>query len=145
MEPQFQHVIPDSQKSAETERKFDQLVDETRTSVLATTPAARVPEEAMREVAEEHAHGLALELECVLHDYSGKWYDSAMNRLSAYRDAMNAIHERESPTYMGEPVLPTTEHSSAVAAPNQDRESAPKDYSDCHGPDWTDRDGEYLK
>lgn len=72
---------------------------------------------AMREVAEEHAHGLALELECVLYDYSGQWYESALNKLSAYRAAMDAIHECESPTYMGEPVIP-------AAHPAQDKPQA---------------------
>jgi len=60
---------------------------------------------AMNKIAQDHAHGLALELECILYDYSGKWCDSAMAKLSAYREAMNAIHERESPAHMGEPVL----------------------------------------
>ena len=80
-------------------------------AALSQQPAVRVPEEdvtatAMRQVAEEHAHGLALALECILHDYSGQWYDSAISKLSAYREAMIAIHERESPTFMGEPFLP---------------------------------------
>ena len=62
--------------------------------------------DAMREVAEEHAHGLALDLECILaDDYHCKWYNSALNRLASYREAMNAIHERESPTFLGEPVI----------------------------------------
>ena len=59
----------------------------------------------MSAVADQFAHKLALDLECVLADYSGTWYDTAINTLSAYREAMNAIHERESPTFMGEPVL----------------------------------------
>ena len=77
---------------------------------------------AMDTVASEFAHSLALELECVLADRPG-YYDRAMQVLGKYRSAMNEIHERASPTFMGEPV----------------------DYSDHHGPDWTDRDGEYLK
>ena len=59
----------------------------------------------MSTVADQYAHKLALDLECVLADYSGTWYDAAIRTLGAYRDAMNAIHERESPTFMGEPVL----------------------------------------
>ena len=59
----------------------------------------------MAAVADRFAHKLALDLECVLADYSGTWYDTAMTTLGAYRKAMNAIHERESPTFMGEPVL----------------------------------------
>ena len=60
----------------------------------------------MAAVADRFAHKLALDLECVLADYSGTWYDTAMTTLGAYREAMNAIHERESPTFMGEPLLP---------------------------------------
>ena len=30
--------------------------------------------------------------------------NTAMQTLGEYRSAMNAIHERESPTFMGEPV-----------------------------------------
>lgn len=59
----------------------------------------------MSAVADQFAHRLALDLECVLADYQGTWYDTAINTLGAYRGAMNAIHERESPTFMGEPVL----------------------------------------
>lgn len=60
----------------------------------------------MDQVAITHAHGLALDLGCILaDDYHGKWYDSASSRLASYREAMNAIHERESPTFLGEPVI----------------------------------------
>ena len=59
----------------------------------------------MSAVADQFAHRLALDLECVLADYSGTWHDTAISTLGAYRKAMNAIHERESPTFMGEPVL----------------------------------------
>lgn len=58
----------------------------------------------MTEVADRFAHKLALDLECVLADYSGYWYDTAMKTLGEYRSAMNAIHEQECPTFMGEPV-----------------------------------------
>lgn len=63
--------------------------------------------EPMTEVADHFAHRMALELECVLSDgaYSNKWYKSAMQVLSEYRSAMNAIHEQQSPTFMGEPKL----------------------------------------
>lgn len=70
-------------------------------------PAQEPVIQAMSEVADTFAHKLALDLECVLSDCtSSKWYDTAMNTLSAYRSAMNAIHEQESPTFMGEPVMP---------------------------------------
>ena len=78
--------------------------------------------EPMIEVADRYAHRLALELECVLADRPG-YYDKAMQVLGEYRSAMNAIHERHSPTFMGEPLI----------------------HADHHGPDWTQRDGEYLK
>ena len=58
---------------------------------------------AMGDVADTFAHKLALDLECVLADYSGKWYDTAIKTIGAYRSAMNAIHEKQSPTFMGEP------------------------------------------
>lgn len=60
--------------------------------------------EPMEEVAHRFAHPLALELECVLADRPG-YYDKAMQVLAEYRMVMNAIHERNSPTHMGEPVL----------------------------------------
>ncbi len=68
---------------------------------------ARAIVEPMTEVADRFAHRMALELECVLSDgaYSNKWYKSAMQVLSEYRSAMNAIHEQQSPTFMGEPKL----------------------------------------
>lgn len=69
----------------------------------------------MSTVADQYAHKLALDLECVLSEYSGTWYDAAMTTLGAYREAMNAIHERESPTFMGEPVFRPTQ-----AAPSTD-------------------------
>ena len=69
----------------------------------------------MAAVADRFAHKLALDLECVLADYSGTWYDTAMTTLGAYREAMNAVHERESPTFMGEPAL----HSRAAIAKSE--------------------------
>ena len=67
-------------------------------------PAAREPMiDEMDAVASKYAHKMALDLECVLSNYIGPWYDTAMQTLSEYRMAMNAIHERESPTFMGEP------------------------------------------
>ena len=38
--------------------------------------------DAMDEVAQRFAHRLALDLECVLANYSGPWYNQAMNTLS---------------------------------------------------------------
>lgn len=59
----------------------------------------------MRDVADRYAHQMAMWLELILFDYSGRHYDSAGNVLGQYLNAMNAIHERESPTFMGEPVI----------------------------------------
>ena len=59
---------------------------------------------AMQAVADTYAHRLALELECVLADRP-HYYDSAMQVLGEYHSAMNAIHEKESPTFMGEPSI----------------------------------------
>jgi hypothetical protein len=63
---------------------------------------ARAMVEPMTEVADRFAHRMALELECVLADRPG-YYDKAMQVLSEYRSAMNEIHEKHSPTFMGEP------------------------------------------
>ena len=60
----------------------------------------------MDAVAIKYAHKLALDLECILgSDYGGAWYDPAMQTISGYRMEMNAIHERESPTHIGEPLI----------------------------------------
>lgn len=56
-------------------------------------------------VAQRFAHRLALDLECVLARYSGPWYDEAMQTLSEYRTAMNELHEKQAPTFMGEPLV----------------------------------------
>ena len=84
--------------------------DHLRDVAEKAAPAAPVVREPvideMDAVASKYAHKMALDLECVLSDYSGKWWDAAMQTLGEYRSAMNAIHERESPTHMGEPVLP---------------------------------------
>ena len=74
---------------------------------LSAAPAVREPlTDEMDAVASKYAHKLALDLECVLSDYNGKWWDTAMQTIGEYRMAMNRIHEQESPTHMGEPVLP---------------------------------------
>ena len=62
----------------------------------------------MNEVAQRFAHRLALDLECVLARYSGPWYDEAMQTLSEYRTAMNELHEKQAPTFMGEPIIKDT-------------------------------------
>ena len=73
----------------------------------SAAPAVREPLiDEMDAVASKYAHKLALDLECVLSDYNGKWWDTAMQTIGEYRMAMNRIHEQESPTHMGEPVLP---------------------------------------
>lgn len=73
----------------------------------SAAPVVREPViDEMDAIASKYAHKLALDLECVLLDYHGKWWNTAMQTLGEYRSAMNAIHERESPTHMGEPVIP---------------------------------------
>ena len=64
-----------------------------------------VPADEMDAVASQYAHKMALDLECILAEYGGSWYNTAMRTLGEYRSAMNAIHERESPTFMGEPSI----------------------------------------
>lgn len=61
--------------------------------------------DAMDEVAQRFAHRLALDLECVLANYSGPWYNQAMNTLGEYRAEMNKLHEQQAPTFMGEPII----------------------------------------
>jgi hypothetical protein len=60
------------------------------------------------DVADRYAHQLAMWLELILFEYSGKHYSSAIDALGQYRSAMNAIHEKQSPTHMGEPVIERT-------------------------------------
>ena len=74
----------------------------TRGTRLYTHPAQ--PDE-FDAVAIRYAHKLALDLECVLSGNPDRWFDTAMQTIGEYRSAMNAIHERESPTFMGEPVI----------------------------------------
>jgi hypothetical protein len=75
--------------------------------LYAAPPApAPVPlTDEMDAVARQYAHKMALDLECILAEYGGSWYNTAMRTLGEYRSAMNAIHERESPTFMGEPSI----------------------------------------
>lgn len=75
-----------------------------------------------RQIDEQFAPKLAIELECMLIDHARN-RASAEKTLDAYRAAWDAINPGPA-TLMGEPI---------------------EDRSDCHGPDWTDRDGEYLK
>lgn len=78
-------------------------------SVIAESAAppapAAVPPDGMDTVAIKYAHKMALDLECILAEYGGSWYNTAMQTLGKYRSEMNAIHERECPTFMGEPVI----------------------------------------
>ncbi len=78
-------------------------------SVIAESAAppapAAVPPDGMDTVAIKYAHKMALDLECILAEYGGSWYNTAMQTLGEYRSEMNAIHERECPTFMGEPVI----------------------------------------
>ena len=78
---------------------------EPRIPLYATAPPAPTLTDEMDAVAIRYAHQMALDLECVLAEYGGSWYNTAMQTLSDYRMAMNAIHEREAPTFMGEPVV----------------------------------------
>lgn len=63
------------------------------------------PVDQMDTVAIKYAHSLAFELETVLSAYSGTHWDKAIQVLGNYRSAMNEIHEGESPTFMGEPLI----------------------------------------
>ncbi|MCB0071955.1 MAG: hypothetical protein KDE20_10875, partial [Caldilineaceae bacterium] len=78
---------------------------EARCIRLKLAPAAVPPIDDMDAVAIRYAHKMALDLECILAEYGGSWYNTAMQTLGEYRSAMNAIHERECPTFMGEPVI----------------------------------------
>lgn len=72
----------------------------------------------MVEVADRFAHRLAMHLELFLSDYGGKYYTDALNTLGEYRSAMNAIHEKHCPTFMGEPVIPKREHTTFTTHTN---------------------------
>lgn len=65
------------------------------------------------DVADRYAHQLAMWLELILFDYGGKYYNGALDALGKYRAEMNAIHEQESPTHMGEPVIPAPKEAPA--------------------------------
>lgn len=60
--------------------------------------------EPMTQVADQFAHRMALELKCVLTNRPN-YYDKTVQILSEYHSAMNAIHEKHSPTFMGEPCV----------------------------------------
>ena len=118
-------VLPTHRDAMMQERMEDLRAELAKPADITTEMAA---------VADRFAHRLALDLECVLADYSGTWYDTAISTLGAYRKAMNAIHERESPTFMGEPVLldiaaPTPAWHAApdVATLKAERDAAMKD------------------
>jgi len=111
--------------------------------VLSAAPVVREPLiDEMDAVASKYAHKLALDLECVLSDYNGKWWDTAMQTLGEYRSAMNAVHERESPTHMGEPVLPQHGITRAAMADPITLPPLPQGYephelpADYTGPLW---------
>ena len=76
---------------------------ETENALLKTRLAEVEQVEPMTVVADKYAHRLALELECLLADKCN--WDAAMDLIGEYRSAMNEIHEKHSPTFMGEPVL----------------------------------------
>ncbi|TKR55364.1 hypothetical protein D7I39_11135 [Allopusillimonas ginsengisoli] len=60
---------------------------------------------AMLRVADQYAHVMAMHLECILLNYGGPFSDEAMKTLGSYRAAMDSIHEAESPTHRGEPLI----------------------------------------
>ncbi len=76
-------------------------------AIAAEKEAQDCEADAMDAVASEFAHRLAMNLECLVHECpaSSRFWNESMETLGAYRSAMNAIHERLSPTHMGEPVF----------------------------------------
>ena len=77
-----------------------------------------------RRVDEHFAHRLSIALECMLID-PDRNRQHAEETLEDYKAAWETVNPSP-PTFMGEP-------------------TEPEDYSDCHGPDWRDRETEYLK
>ena len=111
--PDWMHRIDEILSNAIVSRTDAEIVDAARLVFIegweskSAAPVVREPViDEMDAIASQYAHKLALDLECVLSDYNGKWWDTAMQTIGEYRMAMNRIHERESPTHMGEPVLP---------------------------------------
>ena len=111
--PDWMHRMDEILSNAIVSRTDAEIVDAARLVFIegweskSAAPVVREPIiDEMDAVASRYAHKLALDLECVLSDYNGKWWDTAMQTIGEYRMAMNRIHERESPTHMGEPVLP---------------------------------------
>lgn len=97
-----------------------------------------------RDIDERFAGRLAVALECMTFDPTG-FYNQSCALLDEYKAEWEKVNPSP-PTFMGE-VIP--ERRERLLKLNADRaEIAQKsrtDYSDHHGPDWTDRDGEYLK
>lgn len=83
-------------RCSEYRKELEALQSQDRGDAVAT---------AMTLVADRYAHVMAMHLECILLNYDGPFSSDAMNTLSEYRDAMNRIHEAESPTHMGEPLI----------------------------------------
>jgi len=98
--------------------------------------------EPMIDVADRYAHRLAMHLELILFEYGGQYYNEAISTLGEYRDAMNAIHERHSPTHMGEPVLPKMdlEEARKTMARNWAREHITTGETCWCNPDTTYKD-----
>jgi hypothetical protein len=89
-------------KSLREQVRKEQIYNQQQGDKLAMLEAV----EPMTDVADRYAHRMAMVLECVLMDRaSDRWWNEAMQVLSEYRTAMNAIHEQHSPTHMGEPLL----------------------------------------
>ena len=87
-----------------------------------------------RQIDEQFAPKLAIELECMLIDHAGN-RAAAEKTLSAYRAAWDAFNPGPA-TSMGEPIA----SSETLANPVETLSSPIEDYSDCHGPDWTELD-----
>lgn len=100
-------------------------VEQTHARTSARTSAILMPAHAadeMDKVAQDYAHSLALNLECIIaDDYSGKWYTPALEVLGKYRQAMAEIHERESPTHMGEPLMTATVEQTTSTDTNNEK------------------------
>jgi hypothetical protein len=89
------------------------------------------------EILANHASRLAFELECCLFD-NERFFDQACAALEAYKADVERLYPSP-PTFMGEPI------PAERAARFRDMRAERADKSDCHGDDWTERDGEYLK
>jgi hypothetical protein len=102
----FAEVIAGMAVDAERE-ECAKLCEEHWKHGSASMPMQDTVADDMDEVAKQYAHKLAMNLECLVLECppSARFFDEANTTLGEYRSAMNAIHERECPTHMGEPVV----------------------------------------